>query len=356
MACCAKALLRLFKLPIVTDKTVVLQAEAEQSQGGNYDFRHIVGAKHADLIEMGRSVEGTIKKKRWIDAIHEKKRQEAQANALKRNAEARSYISRSGSTDSDETDALKRSISPKSMRRRENDEKNKSFSLLSARKKVLKLTNVLDRALVNAQKYNRNNQEDKVTRSLPHLEAVRESVNTTLPWVTISIHDEELRLRMLGYGSHVMFETFWRDSTDVRYASCKKWHRQSMNHFATVVAYLSGEGGKAKEKSIDESIGEEESTTVREWEAIERSVTYVPLSSLCVDQMRRLHLNINISSLQKSSDALCDMTDDALRLYELLGQLNPMKTRKLALAQFKEGCHPRVFSAVFSQGDDSATV
>ena len=79
MACCAKALLRFFKLSVVTDNTVVLQAGVEQSQGGDYDFRHIAGTKHADIIEMGRSVKGktVIKKKRWIDAIHEKKRQEA---------------------------------------------------------------------------------------------------------------------------------------------------------------------------------------------------------------------------------------------------------------------------------------
>ena len=122
------------------------------------------------------------------------------------------------------------------------------------------------------------------------------------------------------------------------------------------MTYLSEEGGTTKEKSIDKSIGEEESITVREWEAIDRDVTYTPLPGLCIDQMRRLHLNINISSLQKSSDTLCDMTDDALRLFELLGQLNPMKARSLALAQFKDECHPRIFSAVSAQSNGSALV
>ena len=166
-----------------------------------------------------------------------------------------------------------------------------------------------------------------------------------MPWIEITITDEELRLNMLGFTAHTMFETYWRDKNDVQYNGAMKWHRKCLNYLESLQNNMedldndiNNSNDKTKEKAIK-----------NEW-----NKTHLTLERICFDQMRCLHVKMDV--LQKydnrknqnvaSQNIL--LANEASILWSFIQKKyynNPTKL-KMYSTEFKQHCNPKVLLSV----------
>ena len=71
MACCAKAILRFFKINVQTDKPSILEDVAGHSEAERFEFKPIE-TNASDSIELEEGIHGK-KKRRWIEVKQEQK-------------------------------------------------------------------------------------------------------------------------------------------------------------------------------------------------------------------------------------------------------------------------------------------
>ena len=332
---CAKAVLRFLNAPPGVDRNVLQDGDGIV---GLYDMTDIQSEGVADP---GESRSGALASP-WLKAKRKKERRRAKMNSARKSSAANDEkgvalngTGRHGPKDG--THDITQDISPRTLRRKERIEKNDKFSSLPILEKVSKLTKIFDRALRKVQSYNRANQEknDRVNASkMEQLKAARASITKTMPWVEISVPVEELRLQMLGYASHIMFETYWRDNSDSQYMHCMKWHRKTIGYLVGQVEYLNSLNANPFANNAETAAGEDlddSTVALKQWNSMHR-----PLFVLCISQMALLHLHLGVTAeLKKTTNDL---------FYDCLVRLDRSQEQTRAKKMFIEACHKSIVS------------
>ena len=215
-------------------------------------------------------------------------------------------------------------------------DKNRKFTMMPKSSKYAKLIKVLDDAMIETQNFNRSDPKNN-----NGLSNVRDILQNTLPWIEITITHERLRLKMLGYTAHVMFETFWRDPKDREYNGTMKWHRKCLNYLESLQTL--------EEQSVENEA--KESLVLLQWEKSHSS-----LERICFDQMRCLHVKFKIlqkyhvkkKALENDHHSSGLLIDEAYTLWSCIQskyKKNPTKL-KMYTKEFQQHCNPQVLVSI----------
>ena len=215
-------------------------------------------------------------------------------------------------------------------------DKNRKFTLMPKSSKYTKLMKVLDDAMIETQNFNRSDPNNN-----NGLGNVRDILQNTMPWIEITITHERLRLKMLGYTAHVMFETFWRDPKDKEYNGTMKWHRKCLNYLESLQAL--------EEQVIDHA--KEENRVLLQWEKSHSS-----LERICFDQMRCLHVKFKVlqkyhvkkRALENSHYHVDLLVDEAYALWSCIQSKHKQNPTKLKMytKEFQQHCNPQVLLSI----------